>query len=150
MALSVLEKAQASRGGLAPPFTWPEEPKTTDWQPSEMSPLIKFYLEEIKEARRKGEKKRGIREVNLLRLVLQPSLSHATHLHGGPESCLANSTVSDHAFLKSIKYPFPFSMQISIEKFQVRTSEVARYVQLQHSETPRTEDSILKQVLMIR
>jgi hypothetical protein len=34
------------------PFTWPEEPKNTKWQPPEMSPLIKHYLDEIKAARR--------------------------------------------------------------------------------------------------
>jgi hypothetical protein len=36
-------------------FTWPEDPKKTDWQPSEMSPLVKYYLEEIKAARRGQE-----------------------------------------------------------------------------------------------
>ena len=42
------------------PFTWPEDPKKTDWQPPEMSPLIKFYLEEIKQARQKeSERERG-------------------------------------------------------------------------------------------
>ena len=56
MALSMLEKAQTPGEVWHLPFSWPEEPKETDWQPPEMSPLIKFYLEEIKEARRKGEK----------------------------------------------------------------------------------------------
>jgi hypothetical protein len=32
------------------PFTWPEAPKETKWQPPEISPIIKFYLEEIKKA----------------------------------------------------------------------------------------------------
>ncbi len=41
------------------PFTWPEEPKNTDWQPPEMSPLIKMYLEDIKKARqREAERSR--------------------------------------------------------------------------------------------
>lgn len=34
---------------------WPEEPKDAKWQPPEMSPLIKLYLDEIRAARkRKG------------------------------------------------------------------------------------------------
>jgi hypothetical protein len=52
-ALSVLEKAKGPGEIWHLPFTWPEEPKKTDWQPHEMSPLIKYYLEEIKEARRR-------------------------------------------------------------------------------------------------
>jgi hypothetical protein len=52
MALSVLEKAKKPGEVLHLPFTWPEEPKKVDWQPPEMSPLIKFYLEDIKKARR--------------------------------------------------------------------------------------------------
>ncbi len=50
--LEVLEKAKKSGEVWHLPFTWPEEPKNADWQPSEMSPLIKFYLEDIKKARR--------------------------------------------------------------------------------------------------
>ena len=49
--LSVLEKAKKPGEVWHLPFTWPEDPKKTDWQPPEMSPLIKFYLEEIKQAR---------------------------------------------------------------------------------------------------
>ena len=51
-ALSVLEKAQKLGEVWHLPFTWPEEPKKTDWQPPEISPLIKFYLEDIKQARK--------------------------------------------------------------------------------------------------
>jgi hypothetical protein len=51
-ALDVLQKAQRPGEVRHLPFTWPEDPKNTDWQPPEMSPLIKFYLEEIKKARR--------------------------------------------------------------------------------------------------
>jgi len=51
-ALSVLEKAKRPGEVWHLSFTWPEEPKKTDWQPPEMSPLIKFYLEEIKQARK--------------------------------------------------------------------------------------------------
>ena len=49
--LSALEKARAPGGVRHLSFIWPEDPKKTDWQPPEMSPLIKFYLEEIKQAR---------------------------------------------------------------------------------------------------
>ena len=50
-ALSVFEKAKRPGEVIHLPFTWPEDPKKTDWQPPEMSPLIKFYLEDIKKAR---------------------------------------------------------------------------------------------------
>jgi hypothetical protein len=48
----VLEKAKKPGEVWHLPFTWPEEPQNADWQPPEMSPLIKFYLEDIKKARR--------------------------------------------------------------------------------------------------
>jgi len=51
--LEFLEKARKPGGVWHLPFTWPEEPKKTDWQPSEMSPLIKFYLEDIRQARKR-------------------------------------------------------------------------------------------------
>ena len=58
--LSFLEKAQRPGEVLHLLFTWPEDPKQTDWQPPEMSPLIKLYLEEIKRARQKeSEKEKG-------------------------------------------------------------------------------------------
>jgi len=53
--LEVLEKAKQAGEVWHLPFTWPEEPKKTDWQPPEMSPLIKFYLEDIKKARKEQE-----------------------------------------------------------------------------------------------
>jgi hypothetical protein len=53
--LEVLGKAKKPGEIWHLPFTWPEEPKKTDWQPPEMSPLIKFYLEDIKKARRQQE-----------------------------------------------------------------------------------------------
>jgi hypothetical protein len=52
MALSMLEKAKKPGEVWHLPFTWPEGPKETDWQPPEMSPLIKHYLEDIKKARK--------------------------------------------------------------------------------------------------
>ncbi len=58
--LSVLEKAKGPGEIWHLPFAWPEEPKKTDWQPPEMSPLIKYYLEEIKQARsREAEKEKN-------------------------------------------------------------------------------------------
>ncbi len=53
--LEVLEKVKKPGEVWHLPFTWPEEPKKADWQPPEMSPLIKFYLEDIKKARREEE-----------------------------------------------------------------------------------------------
>ena len=50
--LEVLEKAKKPGEVWHLAFTWPEEPKKTDWQPPEMSPLIKFYLEDIRKTRR--------------------------------------------------------------------------------------------------
>lgn len=50
--LEVLEKAKNPGDVWHLPFTWPEEPQKADWQPPEMSPLIKFYLEEIRQARK--------------------------------------------------------------------------------------------------
>jgi hypothetical protein len=50
--LEVLEKAKGPGEVWHLPFTWHEEPKNTDWHPPEMSPLIKYYLEEIRKARK--------------------------------------------------------------------------------------------------
>ena len=47
-ALSVFEKAKEPGQVFNLPFTWPEEPKHTDWQPQEISPIIKLHLDEIK------------------------------------------------------------------------------------------------------
>jgi hypothetical protein len=51
-ALAVLEGAKKPGEERHLPFTWPEEPKNAKWQPPEMSPLIKVYLDEIKAARK--------------------------------------------------------------------------------------------------
>jgi hypothetical protein len=53
----VLEKAQKRGEVRHLQFTWPQDPKETDWQPPEMSPLIKIFLKEIKEARRREQEK---------------------------------------------------------------------------------------------
>ncbi|MCX8117969.1 MAG: hypothetical protein N3G78_08575 [Desulfobacterota bacterium] len=58
-ALSVFEKATRPGEVIHLPFTWPEDPKKTDWQPPEMSPLIRYYLDEIKRARKIQEEKGG-------------------------------------------------------------------------------------------
>jgi hypothetical protein len=50
--LSVLEKAKRPGEVFHLPFIWPEDPKKTDWQPPEMSPLIKYCLDDIKKARK--------------------------------------------------------------------------------------------------
>lgn len=56
-ALSVFEQAKQPGEVIHLPFTWPEDPKKTDWQPPEMSPLIRYYLDEIKMARKAQEEK---------------------------------------------------------------------------------------------
>ncbi|MGD8522993.1 MAG: hypothetical protein PVF56_17725 [Desulfobacterales bacterium] len=48
--LSVLENAQKPGQVFNLPFTWPEDPKKTSWHPPEISPLVKFLLDEIKKA----------------------------------------------------------------------------------------------------
>jgi hypothetical protein len=50
-ALGVLERARRLGEIRHLPFTWPEEPRKTDWQPPEMSPLVRLYLDDIKKAR---------------------------------------------------------------------------------------------------
>lgn len=52
--LSVLENAREPGEIRHLPFTWPEEPKNAKWQPPEMSPLIKLYVDEIRAARKSG------------------------------------------------------------------------------------------------
>jgi hypothetical protein len=56
-ALSVLEQAKKPGEIRHLPFTWPEDPRNTDWQPSEMSPIIKVFLKDIKEARKREEQR---------------------------------------------------------------------------------------------
>ncbi len=58
-ALSVFEKAEAPGQVFNLPFTWPEEPKHTDWQPPEISPIIKLHLDEIKALGAKLRKKQS-------------------------------------------------------------------------------------------
>jgi len=51
-ALSLFESAQRPGELTHLPFTWPEDPKDAKWQPPEMSPLIKVYIDEIRLARK--------------------------------------------------------------------------------------------------
>jgi len=52
MTLSALEKARRPGEVWHLPFTWPEEPRKTDWHPPDISPLVKYYLDDIKKARK--------------------------------------------------------------------------------------------------
>jgi len=49
--LEALESCEKPGQIIHLPFIWHEEPKKTNWQPPEMSPMIKYYLEDIKKAR---------------------------------------------------------------------------------------------------
>ena len=49
-ALSFMEKADHPGKVFQLPFTWPEEPKHTKWQPPEISPIVNLFLDEIKKA----------------------------------------------------------------------------------------------------
>lgn len=60
-ALSVLENAEEPGQIFHLPFTWPEEPKDTDWHPPEISPIIKLYLDEIKKAGAEARQRQGAR-----------------------------------------------------------------------------------------
>jgi hypothetical protein len=57
-ALTALEKAQEPGAIRHLPFTWPEDPRKTAWQPSEMSPIVGVFLDKIKEARAREVEKR--------------------------------------------------------------------------------------------
>jgi len=55
--LSFLENAAQPGEVCHLPFTWPEAPKHTKWQPPEISPIIKLYLDEIKKIGAAAKKK---------------------------------------------------------------------------------------------
>lgn len=57
-ALSFLEKAERPGQIFNLPFTWPEQPKETKWQPPEMSPIIKLHLDEIKKLGARARKRK--------------------------------------------------------------------------------------------
>ena len=58
-ALSVFQTASAPGQVFHLPFTWPEEPKKTNWHPPETSPIVKSLLEQLRkagaEARKAGD-----------------------------------------------------------------------------------------------
>jgi len=56
-ALSVLAKAKSPGEVFHLPFTWPEQPKKTDWHPPEMSPIVKMLLDKIGKARKEAAQK---------------------------------------------------------------------------------------------
>ena len=56
--LAVLEEAQTPGQVTHLPFEWPEDPKDTHWHPPEMSPIVKFYLEDIKQASKRLRERR--------------------------------------------------------------------------------------------
>jgi hypothetical protein len=58
--LEVLEDAQAPGEIWHLPFTCPEEPPKTAWQPIEMSPLIKLYLADIRHARQREAERANV------------------------------------------------------------------------------------------
>jgi hypothetical protein len=49
-ALSIFEKADAPGQVFHLPFTWPEDPKDVKWHPPEISPVVKHFLNQIKNA----------------------------------------------------------------------------------------------------
>ncbi len=56
--LSCLERAGKPGEVFHLPFTWPEDPRDTKWHPPEISPILKFFKDEIRKARLQ-EKKSG-------------------------------------------------------------------------------------------
>jgi len=56
-ALSFLENAVSPGEECHLPFTWPEAPKHAKWQPPEISPIIKLFLDDIKKMGAKAKRK---------------------------------------------------------------------------------------------
>ena len=55
--LSFLKAAKSPGEMHHLPFEWPETPKHTNWQPPEISPVIKLHLAEIKQMGAAAKKK---------------------------------------------------------------------------------------------
>ncbi len=55
--LSFLKAAKRPGEAHHLPFKWPEAPKHTNWQPPEISPIIKLHLAEIKKMGAAAKKK---------------------------------------------------------------------------------------------
>jgi hypothetical protein len=58
--LAFLENADIPGKVCHLPFTWPEVPKHTQWQPPEIAPIVKLYLDEIKKMGAKAKKRSDI------------------------------------------------------------------------------------------
>ena len=56
--LDFLEEAPAPGQVKHLPFEWPEDPRDTHWHPNEMSPIVKAYLDDIKQAARRLKERR--------------------------------------------------------------------------------------------
>lgn len=48
--LYVLNQAKTAGEVVHLPFTWPEDPKDTLWQPEEPSPIVEMFSEQIRKA----------------------------------------------------------------------------------------------------
>ena len=55
--LSFMERADSPGEVCHLPFSWPEEPKLTKWQPPEISPIVNLYLDDIKKAGHAAKRK---------------------------------------------------------------------------------------------
>jgi hypothetical protein len=55
-ALATMEKAEKPGQVFHLPFTWPEDPKDTKWHPPEISPILKFFKDEIRKTRQQENK----------------------------------------------------------------------------------------------
>lgn len=56
--LAFLEEAPGPGQVKHLPFEWPEDPRDTHWHPPEMSPIVKAYLDEIKQAAKRMKERR--------------------------------------------------------------------------------------------
>jgi hypothetical protein len=54
--IASLEKALKPGEVFHLPFTWPEEPRETKWPPPEISPILKFFKEEVRRTREQERK----------------------------------------------------------------------------------------------
>ena len=52
-ALAALEGAEGPGEVFHLPFSWPEDPRKTDWHPPEPSPIVKLFMADIKKLRKK-------------------------------------------------------------------------------------------------
>jgi len=57
--IACLERAKNPGEVFHLPFTWPEAPRETKWQPPEISPILKLFQGEIKKMREQARKSRS-------------------------------------------------------------------------------------------